>query len=123
MATVNRHAAQSNWKSAGSGTETGWEKREATHMGARLLILTGIVIQLAILGFGLLGHGTVLLVSGLAGGVWNILASLWSVPLASGLAECWPLLLVVAGLALLWSTKRDGAQVVSARQMGDGNGE
>jgi len=123
METANRRAAQTNWDLATSEAEPDREETEAARMGARLLILSGIVIQLAVLGFGLLGHGTLLLVSGLASGAWNLAASLWSLPLAGGLAECWPLMLVAAGLALLWSSKQDDARAGSARRKGDGNGE
>jgi hypothetical protein len=123
METTNGHSAHADWDPAGSKTRSRPEEMEGTRMGARLLILAGIVMQLAMFGFGLLGHGTVLLVSGLASGAWSILASLWSMPLESGLSECWPLMLVAAGLAILWSTKRNGARAGSARQKGDGHGE
>jgi hypothetical protein len=92
-------------------------------MRGRLLTLTGIVIPLAVLGIGMLGHGMVWLVFGLMSAAWNLWSVLWSAPTGSGFAQFWPLMLVASGLAIWWSTKRDGARVRSSRQKGDGNGQ
>jgi hypothetical protein len=96
---------------------------EGTRMGARLLILGGITIQLAMFGVSLLDHHVVWLAVGLMNGAWALSTLLWSFPAPSGLPEFWPLMLVVTGLAILWSTKQGAAEKVSTRRKENGDGE
>lgn len=71
-----------------------------TLLGAGFLILLGIVFQLAQFGYGLLAVRDFWFLSMIAGNIWNFLAARSYLPELGGLLRFWPMLLVVAGLAL-----------------------
>lgn len=70
-------------------------------MGAGLLILVGVVFQLAQLGYGMLTAKDFWFISMIAENIWNFLAMRSDLPALGELLRFWPLLLVVAGLGLL----------------------
>ncbi|MGH9683945.1 MAG: hypothetical protein ACRD4S_10085 [Candidatus Acidiferrales bacterium] len=67
---------------------------------AALLIVLGIVLQSAELGYGHLRPDNLWLVSVIGTGIWNMLAAHSGVPGFFELLQFWPLLLVTLGLGI-----------------------
>lgn len=72
-----------------------------TLMGAGLLILVGVVFQLAQFGYGMLTAKDFWFVSMVAENIWNFVAMRSDLPAMGELLHFWPLLLVASGLGLL----------------------
>ncbi|HUO33586.1 MAG TPA: hypothetical protein VMU43_01210 [Candidatus Acidoferrum sp.] len=89
---------KSNWQSSIPSIRRG---TALNLLGAILLILLGIVLQLSELGYGHLCLGNFWFFSMIATGLWNILAAHSSVPAAREIFSFWPLLLVCVGIAAL----------------------
>jgi hypothetical protein len=81
--------------------------------GAGLLILLGIVFQLAELGYGHFDMKNLWLFSVLFSNVWNAVAAHLNVPALEEMLRYWPLLLVSTGLAMLMAL-RNGNRAVAA---------
>jgi hypothetical protein len=77
-------------------------------VGAVLLILLGIVLQLDVLGYGHFSLDNFWFISVIAGGIWNILSSGMDLSAAQELLRFWPLLMVCSGLAILLSRRPAG---------------
>lgn len=77
-------------------------------LGAVLLILLGIVLQLNVLGYGHFSLDNFWFISVIAGGIWNILSSGMDLSAAQELLRFWPLLMVCSGLAILLSRRPAG---------------
>lgn len=74
--------------------------------GAALLILLGIVFQLAELGFGHVDSSNWWLLSVLASNLWNVLAAHANIPALEEMLRYWPLLLVCTGSVMLLAVKQ-----------------
>jgi hypothetical protein len=85
---------------------------------AGLLILLGIVFQLAEFGYGQLVPGEGWLLSMVASDLWNAIALHLNMPALQQLLEYWPLLLVCAGSGLL-AALRGGSARLPARDSGN----
>ncbi len=70
-------------------------------MGAGLLILVGVVYQLAQIGYGILTAKDFWFISMVAQNMWNFMSAGSDVPALGELLRFWPLLLVASGLGLL----------------------
>jgi hypothetical protein len=75
--------------------------RVATMLAAGLMILLGIVFQLAQLGYDGFAMNNFWFVTTIAGNIWNFLLVRSDVPALGELLRFWPMLIVAAGLALL----------------------
>jgi hypothetical protein len=75
--------------------------------GAGLLILLGIVFQLAELGYGHMDSSNWWLLSVLASNLWNVLAAHTNLLALEELLRFWPLLLVCTGSVMLLAVKQD----------------
>jgi hypothetical protein len=73
--------------------------------GAGLLILLGIVFQLAELGYGHINANNFWLFSVLASNVWGMVSAHMNVPALQDMLRFWPLLLVCSGFAMLAALK------------------
>jgi hypothetical protein len=80
-------------------------RHSAWHIGtllaAGLLILVGIVFQLAQFGYDGLAVKNLWFISMIAGNIWNFLATRSDVPALGEMLRFWPMLLVATGLTLL----------------------
>jgi hypothetical protein len=76
--------------------------------GAGLLILLGIVFQLAELGYGHINANNFWLFSVLASNVWGMVSAHMNVPALQDMLRFWPLLLVCSGFAMLAALKPRG---------------
>ena len=74
---------------------------KATVLGAGLLILLGIVLQLGVLGYDHVRPSNLWFFSVFAEGVWNMLAVHVNGPALDQVLRFWPLMLVSAGLGIL----------------------
>lgn len=93
-------------------------------LGAILLILLGIVIQLSELGYGHVRPENFWLFSMVATSVWNLFALHTNAPGAHELLSFWPLLLISVGLAaLLVKTSTCRVHTSSPSGMGNRYGE
>jgi uncharacterized membrane protein YphA (DoxX/SURF4 family) len=88
--------------------------------GAGLLILLGIVFQLAELGYGHINANNFWLFSVLASNVWGMVSTHLNVPALTEMLRFWPLLLVCSGFAMLAALKPGSRKVVGAAS-GKGN--
>ena len=82
--------------------------------GAGLLILLGIVFQLAELGYGHMDSSNWWLLSVLASNLWNVLAAHVNLPALEELLRFWPLLLVCTGSVMMLAVKQGRRRVVKA---------
>ena len=73
---------------------------------ATLLILLGLALQAAEIGWTHLWPNNLWLFSVIVPGLWNMLAVQWNAPVWQELLRFWPLALVVTGLAMLVAQKR-----------------
>ena len=74
---------------------------------AGLLILLGIVFQLAELGYGHVRPDNIWLFSVIASGIWNVLSLRLNTPALQELFQFWPLLLVGFGLAIMLAAREN----------------
>lgn len=74
--------------------------------GAALLILLGIVFQLAELGYGHMGSTNWWLLSVLASNLWSVVAAHTNLPALEEMLRYWPLLLVCTGSVMLLAVKQ-----------------
>jgi hypothetical protein len=81
---------------------------------AGLLILLGIVFQLAELGYGHMDSGNWWLLSVLASNLWNVLAAHVNLPALEELLRFWPLLLVCTGSAMLLAVKQGNQRLAKS---------
>lgn len=94
--------------------------------GAGLLILLGIVFQLAELGYGHMDTNNLWLFSVLASNVWDVAAAHMNVPALHDMLKFWPLLLVSSGLTMLLGLKpgnRRAAESGMGSRKGNSYGE
>ena len=70
-------------------------------LGAGLLIFLGIVFQLCELTYGRFSAGSFWLVSVIGESIWNVLEVCLKAQASEGAFRFWPLLLVLAGCAIL----------------------
>jgi hypothetical protein len=77
-------------------------------IGAVLLILLGIVLQLGVLGYGHISLDNLWFISVIGGGIWNIFTSGMDLSAAQEFLRFWPLLIVCSGLAILLSRRPTG---------------
>jgi hypothetical protein len=76
-------------------------------VGATILILTGVVFQLAELAYAHLSGDGLWLFSVLATNIWNMLALKFNDSAVQQMLQYWPLLLIGAGLAILFAKHQD----------------
>jgi hypothetical protein len=88
-----------------------------------LLILLGIVFQLAELGYGHVRPDNIWLFSVIASGIWNILSLRLNTPALQELFRFWPLLLVGFGLAIMVATRENRSRRFARSRTGDRYGE
>jgi hypothetical protein len=92
--------------------------------GAGLLILLGIVIQLALLGYGHINANNFWLFSVLASNVWGVVSAHMNVPALQDMLRFWPLLLVCSGFAMLLALKPGNRRIAgSASRRGNTDGQ
>src|SRR6202142_2001863 len=82
--------------------------------GAGLLILLGIVFQLAELGYGHVNANNFWLFSVLAANVWAIVSTHLNVPALTEMLRFWPRLLVCSVFAMLAAGKPGSRKAVGA---------
>ncbi|MGH9746723.1 MAG: hypothetical protein ACRD59_11515 [Candidatus Acidiferrales bacterium] len=88
---------------------------------AGLLILLGLVLQAAQIGWGHLVPNNLWLISVIVPGLWNMLAVQWNAPIWQELLKFWPLALVATGIAMLLVRKRAYARELSEQARKGGN--
>ena len=74
---------------------------------AGLLILLGVVFQMAQLGYGHVRPDNIWLFSVIASGIWNILSLRLNAPGLFELFRFWPLVLVGFGVAIMLATREN----------------
>jgi hypothetical protein len=74
-------------------------------IGAILLILLGIVLQLDMFGYGHFNADSYWFISVIAGAVWDTIAVRMGMPALNVLIRLWPLLIVTSGLMILLSVR------------------
>ncbi|HWZ54370.1 MAG TPA: hypothetical protein VNV84_06415 [Candidatus Acidoferrales bacterium] len=82
---------------------------------ATLLILLGLALQAAEIGWIQMWPRNVWLFSVIVPGLWNMLAVQWNAPVWQELLKFWPLALVVTGLAMLLTRQQAYARVESGK--------
>ena len=82
---------------------------------ATLLILLGLALQAAEIGWIHLWPRNFWLFSVIVPGLWNMLAVQWNAPVWQELLKFWPLALVVTGLAMLLTRQQAYARVESGK--------
>lgn len=92
-------------------------------IGATILILTGVIFQLAELTYAHLRGDGLWFFSVLASNIWNMLALKFNAPAVQQMAEYWPLLLIGAGLAMLLAKGQSRDSRTAARRSGESDGE
>jgi hypothetical protein len=92
-------------------------------VSAGILILTGVVFQLAELGYAHLRGDGLWFFSVLGSNIWNMLALGFNAPAIQRLLQYWPLLLVGAGLAMLLAKQQSYRSSTALRRPGDADGE
>jgi len=90
---------------------------------AGLLILLGIVFQLAELGYGHVRPDNIWLFSVIASGIWNILSLRLNTPALQELFQFWPLLLVGFGVAIMLAARENRTRKFARSRAGDSYGE
>jgi hypothetical protein len=81
---------------------------------AGLLILLGIVFQLAVLGYGHINAGDFWLVSVIATNLWGVAAEHLNLPALQEIFTYWPLLLVCTGFVMLLALKQGGRRLAGS---------
>jgi hypothetical protein len=94
--------------------------RRFPEAGATMLILLGIVFQLAELGYGHLGSNNMWFFSVMLADIWNILSMRLNVPALGEVLRYWPLALVGLGFAILLATHENRS---SRTRRGNRHGE
>jgi hypothetical protein len=87
-------------------------------LGAGLLVFLGIVFQLCELSYSRFSAGSFWLISVIGESIWNILEACLKAQVYDGALRFWPLLLVLAGCAILVTGRtpgRSGASVGGRR--------
>jgi|SRR5215469_10160979 len=92
-------------------------------ISASILILTGVVFQLAELGSAHLHGDDLWFFSVLAGNIWNMLALRFNAPAMQEMRQIWPLALVGVGLAMLLATQQTRQRAVARKRAGVRYGE
>jgi hypothetical protein len=93
-------------------------------LSATLLILLGLALQAAEIGWVRLWPSNLWLFSVIVPGLWNMLAVEWNGPIFQELLKFWPLALVASGMAMLLVHTRALALQGSGRtQDGDNHDE
>lgn len=92
-------------------------------VAATILILTGVVFQLAELAYAHLSGDGLWFFSVLASNIWNMLALKLNAPAGQQLLQYWPLLLVGAGLAMLLAKQQSRESKAAAKRSGEIDGE
>jgi hypothetical protein len=82
--------------------------------GAGLLILLGIVFQLAELGYGHMDSSNWWLLSVLASNLWNMVAAHTNMPALQEMFTFWPLLLVCTGSVMMLAVKQGRRRMVKS---------
>lgn len=96
-----------------SSTENGVDTKATSTMAgfpmasATLLILFGIVFQVAELACRNLHFGNLWLLSVLASDIWNILSVHFNVPSIGAVLLYWPLVMICLGLAILLAVREN----------------
>jgi ABC-type multidrug transport system fused ATPase/permease subunit len=85
----------------------------AISAAASVLVLVGIVLQGAELGYGHISSGNFWLFSVLATNIWNILSLHMNISSLQEICRFWPLLLVGFGLAIMLAARGNRSQNLS----------
>jgi hypothetical protein len=88
----------------------------AISAAAIVLILVGLVFQMAELGSGQAQPDNFWLFSVLASNIWNILSLRMNVSAMQDFLRFWPLLLVSLGLAIMLATRQDNPRRLSGNR-------
>src|SRR5271156_1380111 len=90
---------------------------------AGLLILLGLVFQMAELGYGNVRPDNIWLFSVIATGIWNILSLRLNTPGLFELFRFWPLVLVGFGVSIMLAARENRSRRFARARTGDRNAE
>ena len=85
-------------------------------VGAILVILLGIALQLDVFGYGHFNSDSFWFISMIAGALWDIVATHMGMPTMNVLIRLWPLIIVSAGLAMLLSFRPSSLARATSRE-------
>jgi hypothetical protein len=109
---VNGNSEKAGENTMKSAQENGSVTEAASSMGfplasATLLILFGVVFQVAELACRNLHFGNLWLLSVLASDIWNILSVHFNVPATGDVLLYWPLVMICLGIAILLAVREN----------------
>jgi Ca2+/Na+ antiporter len=115
-------AGDESMTSANQQTRSSVSGSVAISAAAIVLILVGLVFQMAGLASGHAQPDNSWLFSVLASNIWNILSLRMNVSVMQDFLRFWPLLLVSLGLAIMLATRQNNSRSLSGSRKGGSRG-